>query len=137
MNLIKSSNKTRANRTYLLLATILFIIEVLIALFVNDKFIRPFVGDVLVVIFIYCFLKIFWKAKTVMVATSVLLFAFCIEVLQYFHFVEVLGLSEYKILAVALGNSFSWHDFIAYTAGFLIILLFEPGYIQFKRKRGK
>lgn len=37
----------------------LFIVETLIALFVRDAFIRPYMGDVLVVILIYCFARIF------------------------------------------------------------------------------
>ena len=37
----------------------LFIVETLIALFVRDAFIRPYMGDVLVVILIYCFVRIF------------------------------------------------------------------------------
>ena len=32
----------------------LFVVETLIALFVRDAFIRPYMGDVLVVILIYC-----------------------------------------------------------------------------------
>ena len=37
----------------------LFIVETLIALFVRDAFIRPYMGDILVVILIYCFVRIF------------------------------------------------------------------------------
>lgn len=37
----------------------LFIVETLIALFLRDAFIRPYMGDVLVVILIYCFVRIF------------------------------------------------------------------------------
>jgi len=47
------------NLKYLILTTILFAIEVLIALFVTDKIIRPFVGDVLIVILLYCLVSVF------------------------------------------------------------------------------
>ena len=43
-------------RSYFSFFVLLFIIEVLIALFVNDRLIRPYVGDFLVVILIYCFI---------------------------------------------------------------------------------
>ena len=69
---------------YFILAAILFLIEVLIALFIHDNFIRPFVGDVLVVILIYCFIKSFLNSPVVITAIAVLLFAYLIEVLQYF-----------------------------------------------------
>ena len=44
---------------------ILLIIEVLIALFVHDAFIRPYIGDVLVVIVIYTFVRIFIQERFV------------------------------------------------------------------------
>ena len=37
----------------------LFVVETLIALFVRDAFIRPYMGDVLVVILVYCFVRMF------------------------------------------------------------------------------
>ena len=42
------------NPRYFLVAVALFITEVLIALYVRDDFIRPYVGDFLVVILVYC-----------------------------------------------------------------------------------
>ena len=36
---------------------IVFIIEAIIAVFIHDNFIRPYFGDVLVVVLIYCFIK--------------------------------------------------------------------------------
>lgn len=51
--------RLRLNMKYLCAFIIVFIIEVLIALFINDKFIRPYVGDILVVVLIYCFIRSF------------------------------------------------------------------------------
>jgi len=99
--------------TLLLLAT-----EIGIALFVHDTVIRPFVGDVLVVVLIYCFLRIFVRVP----AWAVLALACVIEVLQYFDFVAVLGLEHNRVLSVMLGRTFSWSDFLAYFVGFLVIV---------------
>ncbi len=110
----------------------LFLIELLIALVVNDKIIRPFVGDVLVVILIYCFLRIFLNANYWKVAFGVLLFACLIETLQYFDYVKLLGLENNKILSVALGRIFEWLDFIAYFTGFLFIIISEKLYERYK-----
>ncbi|WP_427158774.1 DUF2809 domain-containing protein [Aliinostoc sp. HNIBRCY26] len=104
---------------------ILFIIEVCIAVFIDDGFIRPFVGDVLVVILIYCFIKAFWQIKSLTVALSVFAFACLIEVLQYFNFVNYLGWQKYKIIAIALGSTFDWKDIIAYAIGTATILWLE------------
>ena len=44
---------------YLVATLVLLAIEVLIALFVHDSFVRPYVGDMLVVVVIYAFVRIF------------------------------------------------------------------------------
>jgi hypothetical protein len=113
------------NKKYFFIALLVFIIEVLIALFIHDNFIRPYIGDVLVVILIYCFLKAFIKLPILTAAIFVLIFAFAIEILQYFNYVEKLGLGGSELARTVLGTAFSWTDLIAYTAGIIIVLLVE------------
>jgi hypothetical protein len=113
---------------------VLFIIEVLIALFVRDAFVRPYLGDVLVVILIYCFVKSFFNLPILPLAIGVLLFAFLIEFLQYLNIVEKLGLQKSKILSTVLGTSFAWNDILAYIAGAAIILIVEK--LMLKPKPG-
>ena len=66
----------RLNKTYLTLAVFIFVIEVLIALYVHDNFIRPYVGDVLVVILMYCFVKSFLDVPALALAGGVLAVCF-------------------------------------------------------------
>lgn len=113
------------NKYYFLLTILLFLTEVLIALYVHDRFVRPYVGDVLVVILIYTFIKSFVKLPVLPVALFVLAFSFTIEVLQYFKVVELLGLGHSAIARTVIGTSFAWIDLVAYTAGFVIVLLVE------------
>ena len=113
------------NRNYWLLTLLLFSIEIAIALFVHDNFIRPYIGDVLVVILIYCFVKSFLKVSVSKVAIAVLLFAFGIEMLQYLAIVEKLGLQNNRLARIVIGTSFSWEDLLAYLAGFVIVIVFE------------
>lgn len=110
---------------YGFLAIVFFIVEVMIAIYVNDSFIRPFVGDYLVVFLVYCAVFTFWNTHFMKAAIAVLLFCYLIETLQYFHFVHYMGWEKYRIVAIALGTGFSWYDMIAYTLGFLTILLIE------------
>lgn len=110
------------NKRYFLLALILFLIELIIAIFVKDEIIRPFVGDILVVILIYCFVKIFWRVGTFPLAISVFLFACGVEILQYFKLVNILGVQNNKILVTILGSVFAWTDILAYAIGTCIIL---------------
>jgi len=110
-------------RKYFISATILFLVEVFIALFVHDNFIRPFFGDVLVVILIYCFIKSFINSQVIITAIAVLLFAYTIEVLQYFNIVKVLGLQNSAVARTVIGTSFAWTDLLAYTLGIGIVIL--------------
>lgn len=54
-----------------------------------------------------------------------LFIAYFIEILQYFKFIEITGLIKFKMLAVVIGNSFSWLDMLAYSLGFVFIVLIE------------
>ena len=113
------------NKNYLFVTVLLFIVETLIAIYVHDQFIRPYLGDVLVVILIYCFVRSFLKIPVVPAAFGVLLFSYFIELLQYFNFVTVVGLENHKIARIVLGSSFEWLDIVAYTFGFFLVLLLE------------
>ncbi len=113
------------NKNYFLFAVILFIIEVLIALYVNDRIIRPYAGDFLVVILIYCAVKTFLRAPPFKVAVGVLLFSYFVEVMQYFKIIEVLGLQKNNVARTVIGVGFDWIDLIAYLLGILTILFIE------------
>ena len=113
------------NKKYLILTIILFVIEVLIAVFVRDAFVRPYVGDYLVVILIYCAVRTVLKASVWKVAVGVLLFSFLIETLQYFHIVNRLGLENNVVARTVIGIGFEWMDCVAYTLGILTVLAFE------------
>jgi hypothetical protein len=110
---------------YFILTILLFTVEVLIATFVHDQIIRPYIGDLLVVILIYCFVKSFFNFPVVSTAISVLLFSFLVEFLQYLKIVEVLGLQKNKIARIIIGTSFSWFDLVLYTIGISIVLIVE------------
>jgi hypothetical protein len=113
------------NRKYVVFTVLIFAIEVLIAAFVHDKFVRPYVGDVLVVILIYCCIRSFFNAPVILVTGFVLLFAFTIEFLQYMNIVEVLGLEGSTVARTVIGTSFAWIDLLAYVGGSVIILIGE------------
>lgn len=105
---------------YFIAFIFIFIIEVLIAKYLYDQFFRGFIGDVLVVVLIYCFCRTFIKADSEKIALVVFLFACTVEILQAFHFVKLLGLENNRVLSIALGSTFDWKDILAYFVGFLI-----------------
>ena len=119
-------------RPYLLIAIIIFIIELLIALFMHDGIIRPYIGDFLVVILIYCFIKAFLNLLVSTTAVAVLLFSYSVETLQYFKIVNKLGLQDSKLAKIIIGTSFAWTDILAYTLGIIFVLIVEK-IIAYKR----
>ena len=118
------------NRNYFIPTILLFLIETAIALYLHDNFIRPYFGDFLVVILLYCFVKSFVNVSVWVAAGLVLLFSFAIEIAQYFNMVEKLGLQHYKVAKVVLGNSFAWMDLLAYILGILIVIRIEKIYFR-------
>ena len=61
---------------YIISFLVIFCIEVLIALYVRDRFIRPYVGDMLVVVLVYSFVRIFSTDGDS--ADAVLCLSFCL-----------------------------------------------------------
>lgn len=72
----------KINKGYLATFFILLTIEVFIALFVHDNFIRPYIGDVLVVIVIYTFIRGIIGRKIKKLPIYIFLFGVLVEVLQ-------------------------------------------------------
>ncbi|HWU95408.1 MAG TPA: DUF2809 domain-containing protein [Sphingomonas sp.] len=115
----------RFHRGYALLALVLFLTEVVIALFVRDRFIRPYLGDTLAVILVYAALRATLCIDVIPAAATAFLIAVAIEFGQYFHLLDVLGLAGNGIARTVLGYGFELKDFIAYAAGALIALAVE------------
>ena len=115
----------RFNRNYFALTVILFVIEICIAILVNDAFVRPFLGDVIVVWFMYYFIRSFIAIKPIYIAFFTLLFSFAVEIGQYFKLIEILGLQENKWARIVIGTSFSWWDLLCYVVGFLLLFLMD------------
>ncbi len=110
----------------------LLLTEILIALFVRDDFVRPYVGDVLVTVLICCFLRIFFPCGVKALPVYVFIFAAAVEVLQYFDVVKLLGLESNRLLSTIIGRTFSFADLICYAVGCLLFFIVEA---LFKHKR--
>ena len=104
---------------------VILITEIGIALYVHDKILRPYIGDVLVVILIYYFVKTFLRIRPWYNIIAVTLFAFAVEFAQYLNLVKHLGLSHSRFWVIVIGNSFNWTDLGCYLAGALVLYLIE------------
>lgn len=103
----------------------LLVIEILIARFMNDDFVRPYLGDFLVVILIYCFLMAVSRLSVLKGLLTVLIFSFTVESFQLVNIVKVLQYQPPKIVMIILGISFSVWDLIAYIFGLATCFLIE------------
>jgi hypothetical protein len=112
----------KINWGFLVATVILFVTELLIALFVKG-FVRHYVGDVLVVILIYCFMRIFIRGLTRTLPLYVFLFAGLVEIGQAYNVVGLLSLESGSALAIAIGSSFDWMDMICYAIGAIVCYL--------------
>lgn len=95
------------NKGYFFFFIILFLVVAYMAVYINDQFVRPLLGDVLVVLLLYSFAKTFLEVgNDKVLALGVLLFAYLVEVAQYFELVYLLGLADSKIATTIIGTSF-------------------------------
>lgn len=102
---------------YLLIFCGLLVTEIVIALFINDAFVRPYVGDMLVTLLLCCLCRVIVPDKVRLLPVYVFIFAACVEIGQYFDLVALLGLADNRIISIALGRTFSWMDLVCYTVG--------------------
>lgn len=110
---------------YLIATTVLIAIEVIIAIFVHDSFIRPYVGDMLVVVVVYTFIRIFIPKKFRLLPLAVFVFASFVEVLQLLRLTEVLGVADNRFLSILLGLTFDIKDIACYAVGCILLGVYE------------
>ena len=107
---------------YLTALLLLLAMEVLIGLFVRDRFIRPYVGDMLVTILLCC------MSRTLLPKLSptlpVFLFSAIAEGLQWLRLSERLGL-EGTLWGIILGSTFDWRDILCYGLGCILFATTE------------
>lgn len=115
----------KLNKFYLILFCLLFIIEALIAIYIKKGFIRHVFGDYLVAIMLYYFIRSFINYKPIYIAFLTLFIAYLVEFSQFINITDILNIEKNTITNLILGTTFSIHDLIAYTLGFLTLLLIE------------
>lgn len=115
----------KLNFKYLAAFLITFFIEVIIALFIKNNFVRGFIGDVLVMVLMYCFIKIFISKEIKLLPLYLFIFATSVEAAQYFNIVEKLNLQDSKFFRIIIGTTFDINDILCYFAGAVILFVFQ------------
>lgn len=125
-------DKRKKRIMYLVAFLVFFLIEVFIAVFVRDDFIRPYIGDILVVVTLYCFIRVFLPVGVPLLPLYIFFFAVGVEVLQYFKVGEYIGQGN-RIIQTIIGSTFDWVDILCYGIGCLLLGGFEI-FIWYRRK---
>ncbi len=99
---------------YLVVFAIILVVEICIALFVHDRVIRPYVGDVLVTVLLCCLSRaVFLRMHP---ALPVFSFSAAVELWQWFGLTKKLGLNG-TALGIILGSTADWRDLLCYGFG--------------------
>lgn len=105
---------------YAVAALALLAVELLIALFVKDAFVRPYLGDVLAVILVFMAIRAVFVVGPWTAVVVALCVAVVIELGQLIGILHILGLAHHRWLRVVLGTGFDVRDLLAYAIGALI-----------------
>ncbi len=115
----------KIHKNYAFAFILIFILEALIALFVHDHFVRPLLGDALVVVLLYCLIRSFYARLNRLLPLYIFIFAALIEVAQFFNLVGMLHLSGNVAARVVIGTTFDLKDISCYAVGCLFLLAWE------------
>ena len=110
---------------YAVATLLLLFIEIVIALYVHDDFIRPYVGDVLVVIVIYTFIRIIVPEKCRLLPLYIFIFSAGVELLQLANIVEILGVEDNRFFMILIGSVFDIKDIVCYAVGCVMLCIYE------------
>jgi hypothetical protein len=113
------------NRTYLAVFAGVFALEVAIALWLRDPWIRPYGGDALVVVLIYACVRAGVVVPPSRLVPAVFAFCCAVEFAQHFQLVARLGLAQSALARTVIGTSFDAGDIVAYALGSIAVLAFE------------
>ena len=117
--------KINLNLKYLLATLTLLLLIIYIAIYIPGGFIRDHFGDIIIVIFIYCFIKSFITTESKWLIPGIFIFATLVEIGQYFNMVYHLGLYDISIARIAIGTTFDIWDIVMYFIGCLLLYLYE------------
>lgn len=120
----------KIDKKMLVMSLIILLIEIVIAFFVKDQIVRPYLGDILVVILIYTFIRIFDHHKIRGLAFYIFSFAVLVEVSQLIGLVELLGLESNKVAVIVMGSTFDIKDIICYAIGTVLVLIYEMSRVR-------
>lgn len=108
---------------YIVLTVVLLAVEIFIGAFINDSFVRPFIGDVIVTALLCAMGRIMFP-KWNWLPFWAMMFSFGVEFVQILNLDKVLGI-EGTVLGTMVGSTFDPNDLVCYSLGVAVFSLIE------------
>lgn len=109
-----------------------FLCLLILKFFKFNRFIRGFLGDLIFMALIFYIFKLFLNLKNKTLLFTTLIFAYTVEFLQYFKFINILGLENNYYAKIIFGATFDIYDLLAYTLGIIYTYYFNKLFIERK-----
>lgn len=122
---IQIQGREKRRMGYAITFLMLLVVEVIIALYVHDAFIRPYIGDALVVVVLYAACRVLQPDGVVLLPFYIFMFAALVEGMQFFSLVQRLGVEDNAFLRILIGSVFDLKDIACYAVGCIILGVYE------------
>ena len=109
--------------------------EILIGRFAHDRFIRPYLGDVLAVVALYFLVRSIRPRGHRFLAAWIFLFAVAVECIQGIGLAKLPLIRDSRLLRILFGSTFDWRDIACYAVGCGAIAAFEGVIKRLGRRR--
>lgn len=117
-------DKRKQRIIFIAVAIFLILVEFYIGIFVHDDFVRPYVGDVIVVVVLYAIVRAIVPTSKLPISVCIFLFSFAYEFTQIPPLVDIFGIKSGFFRAL-MGTSFSWIDIVCYLVGCVFCFIWD------------
>lgn len=128
-----TQNQKRARLIYAAVFAVLFAVEIIIGLYVHDQFVRPYIGDMLVVVLLWALVRMIIPFRAVWLSGAIYVFAVLVELSQMIPLVDFLEI-ENRLIRILMGTSFAVGDLFAYAAGCIVTAIVDIAVFRHRKQ---
>lgn len=128
-----TQNQKRARLIYAAVFAVLFAVEIIIGLYVHDQFVRPYIGDMLVVVLLWALVRMIIPFRAIWLSGAIYVFAVLVELSQMIPLVDFLEI-ENRLIRVLMGTSFAVGDLFAYAAGCIVTAIVDIAVFRHRKQ---
>ncbi len=125
-----TQNQKRARLIYAAVFAVLFAVEIIIGLYVHDQFVRPYIGDMLVVVLLWALVRMIIPFRAVWLSGAIYVFAVLSQMIPLVDFLEI----ENRLIRVLMGTSFAVGDLFAYAAGCIVTAIVDIAVFRHRKQ---